>query len=200
MYHFSFKTHVKKKSEDWGVDLPNLPFNWADLCTEGILVPGHVAHSFLCPLPPSVSLIADSPPSTFDPVASIVSAINLHWDCPPSLLQALAISHLDRELWLQSYYEEKGGIESLGTFKCLTLGECCALQEKGAPKAIPTMCVLTIKKDEHLMPLRAKSRITVLGNCECHDWSKSNQFAPVLQFDSLRFLVSLAVQHCRGLK
>jgi hypothetical protein len=46
-YQFSFKTHVKKKSEDWGVDLPNLPFNWVDLCTEGILVPGHVAHSFL---------------------------------------------------------------------------------------------------------------------------------------------------------
>ena len=46
-YRFSFKTHVKKKSEDWGVDLPNLPYNWVDLCTEGILVPGHVAHSFL---------------------------------------------------------------------------------------------------------------------------------------------------------
>jgi hypothetical protein len=27
MYQFSFKTYVKKKSEDWGVDLPNLPFN-----------------------------------------------------------------------------------------------------------------------------------------------------------------------------
>ena len=32
MYGFSFKTHVKKKSEDWGIDLPNLPFNWVDLC------------------------------------------------------------------------------------------------------------------------------------------------------------------------
>ncbi len=32
------------------------------------------------------------------------------------------------------------------------------------------------------------------------DWSKSNRFAPVLHFDSLRFLVSLAVQHHRGLK
>jgi hypothetical protein len=36
-YHFSVKTHVKKKSEDWGVDFPNLPFTWIDLCTEGIL-------------------------------------------------------------------------------------------------------------------------------------------------------------------
>jgi hypothetical protein len=62
------------------------------------------------------------------------------------------------------------------------------------------MCVLTIKKDKHLMPLRAKSRIVVLGNRECRDRSKSNWFAPVLKFDSLHFLVSLAVQHRRGLK
>jgi hypothetical protein len=180
VYRFSFKTHVKKKSEDWGIDLPNLPFNWVDLCTKGVLVPGHVVHSFLCPSSPLVSLVADSPPSKFDLVASIVSAINLHRDCPPSLLQPLAISHPDRELWLQIYYKEKGGIESLGTFKRLTLGEYRALQEKGAPKAIPTMCVLTIKKDEHLMPLCAKSRIVVLGNRECHDWSESNQFTLVL--------------------
>jgi hypothetical protein len=198
VYRFSLKTHVKKKSEDWGVNLPNLPFNWVELCTKGVLVPGHVAHSFLCSLSPLVSLVANSPPSTFDPVASIFSAINLHWDCPPSLLQALAISHPDRKLWLQSYYKEKGGIESLGTFKCLTLGKYCALREKGTPKAIPTMCVLTIKKDKHLMPLCAKSRIVVLGNRECRDWSKSDRFAPVLCFNSFRFLVSLVVQHRCG--
>ncbi len=89
----------------------------------------------------------------FDPVANIVSAINLHCDCPPSLLQALTESHPNREVWLQSYYEEKNGIESLGTFKGITLGEYQALRKKGAPKAIPTMCVLTIKKDKNLMPL-----------------------------------------------
>jgi hypothetical protein len=199
-YRFSFKTHVKKKSEDWGVDLPNLPYNWVDLCTEGILVPGHMAHSLLRsrsgPVPSDPSLTR----STFNPVASLVSAINLHRECPPSLLQALTSSHPDRDVWLQSYYEEKNRIESLGTFKRLTLGEYRALREKGAPRAIPTMCVLTIKKDENLMPLRAKSRIVVLGNREGREWSKSDRFAPVLCFDSLRYLVSLAVQHRRGLK
>jgi hypothetical protein len=50
------------------------------------------------------------------------------------------------------------------------------------------------------MPDQAKSRIVVLGNWECHDWSKSDCFSPVLWFDSLRFLVSLAVHCCRGLK
>ncbi len=81
----------------------------------------------------------------------------------------------------------------MGTFKRLNLGEYWALWEKDAPEAIPTMCVLTIKKDEQLMPLRTKSRIVVLGNRETRDWSKSDWFAPVLRFDSLRFLVSLAV-------
>jgi hypothetical protein len=90
-----------------------------------------------------------TPYLTFDPVASIVSAVNLHRDCPPSLLQALASTYPDREVWLQSYYEEKSGIKHMGTLRKITLGEYMALREKGAPKAIPMMCVLTIKKDEH---------------------------------------------------
>jgi hypothetical protein len=62
------------------------------------------------------------------------------------------------------------------------------------------MYVLTIKKNEHLMLLRAKSRVVILGNREGSDWSKSECFAPVLRFDSLRFLVSLLAQHRRGLQ
>jgi hypothetical protein len=50
------------------------------------------------------------------------------------------------------------------------------------------------------MPLWAKSWIVILGNQEECDWSKSERFAPVLRFNSLRFLVSLAVQHRHGLK
>jgi hypothetical protein len=62
MCQFSFKTHVKKKPEDWSIDLLNLAFNWVDLCTEGVLVPGHVAHSFLCSSSsPSIPLASTSP-------------------------------------------------------------------------------------------------------------------------------------------
>ena len=125
-----------------------------------------MTHSFLhntsTPIPSAFPLTW----STFDPVVYIVSAINLHRDCMPSLLQALAMFHPDRDIWLQSYNKEKNGIKSLGTFKHLTLGEYRALHEKGAPRAIPTMCVLTIMKDETLMPLWAKSWIVVLGNCQ----------------------------------
>jgi hypothetical protein len=47
VYQFIYKSHVNKHKEDWGVDLPNLPQTWVDLCIEGIVLPGHVAHSFL---------------------------------------------------------------------------------------------------------------------------------------------------------
>jgi hypothetical protein len=55
------------------------------------------------------------------------------------------------------------------------------------------MCVLTIKKDELLRSLRAKSCIVVLGNHEDRVWAKSNKYAPVLHQDSLQFLASMAV-------
>ena len=99
-------------------------------------------------------------------MARFVSTVELKQDCPLSLLQALADDHPDRDVWVQSYYEEKDSIESIGTFQRLSLGEYRALREKGAPRAIPSMCVLTVKQDENLLPLRAKSRIVVLGNLE----------------------------------
>ena len=102
-------------------------------------------------------------------------------------------------IWLQSYHEEKQGIGSLNTYRKITLGEYRALCEKGAPKAIPTMCMLTVKKDENLLSLQAKSRIIVLGNHEDCLWSKSDRFTPVLCKDSLRFLISIAVQKRRAL-
>jgi hypothetical protein len=149
---------------------------------------------------PHILLCSSASPqqSTFDPIALFITAVNLHCEHPPTLLRALADSHPDCEVWLQSYYEEKRGIESLRTFKKITPGEYWALCKKGAPKAIPNMCILTIKKDENLLPLQAKSRIVVLGNHEDRVWSKSDCFAPVLHQDTLCFLVSsLAVEkHC----
>jgi hypothetical protein len=114
-YCFSFKTHINKKSEDWGVNISNLPFTWADLFTEGVLLPGHVAHSF-------IRSSSHDPPhlTNFDPAANIGSTVNLHENCPPSLLQALALTHPDCEVWLQSYYEEKRGIDDMGTFWKIT--------------------------------------------------------------------------------
>jgi hypothetical protein len=135
-------------------------------------------HSFIQSLLSSV-------PTTFDLVTSFVSALNLHCNCPPSLLKALADSHPDWDIWLASFFEEIRGIQSLDMYKKITLGKYQALREKGAPQAIPTMCILTIKKDKQLHPFHAKSCIVVLGNHEDQVWSKSNKVAPVLYQDSL---------------
>jgi hypothetical protein len=96
VYRFVYKSHVNKRKEDWSVPLPHLPTTWVDLCIEGVLLPGHISHTFF--------RSAESPhQSTFNPVTSFVSALNLHKECPPTLLKALANSHPDREVWLQSY-------------------------------------------------------------------------------------------------
>ena len=170
--------------------MPNLTSNWVDLCVEGILVPGQVSHSFLC-------LSASPTATTFDLVASFVSAVNLHR--PPLLLKALADTHLDKEVWLASFFEEKCGIKQLDMYKKIGLGKYRSLREKGVPREIPTMCVLTIKNYKQLRPLRAKSWIVVLGNHEDWIWAKCEKFAPVLHQDSLRFLTSMAVASCHPL-
>jgi hypothetical protein len=90
-------------------------------------------------------------------VASSISAVNLHHDYLPLLLKALANTHPNREIWLGSFFKEKHGIQQLDTYKKIKLGEYWALCKKGAPQAIPTMCVLTIKKNEILCPLCVKS-------------------------------------------
>ena len=144
---------------------------------------------FFDPRPPRNSPRLIRSPLLSAPSTSIVNVLPHYSD-----------SHPDREIWLASYREEKEGIQSLDTYRKITLGEYRALREKGAPKAIPTMCVLTIKKDEQLLPLRAKSRIVALGNLEERFWSKSDRFAPVLRQDSLRFLASLSVQKRRALQ
>ena len=42
IFHFIFKSHVNKCNKDWGLDLPNLPIIWVDMCVEGVLIPGHI--------------------------------------------------------------------------------------------------------------------------------------------------------------
>ena len=144
---------------------------------EGTLLPGHSSGSFLQ-----------------DQSASFVCAASLLWECPRSLLSALAPTHPDRNVWLASFWEEKNGIKLQDTCNVLTLEQYHAYRAQGAPRAIPRMCVLTIKPDEMLRPHRAKSRIVVLGNHEEHIWTKSEKYALVLCPDTLRLIVSMAVQ------
>ena len=62
------------------------------------------------------------------------------------------------------------------------------------------MCVLTLKPHEMLRPHRSKAHIVVLGNHEDRMWTKSEEYAPVLHPDTLRLIVSFAIQQQRTLK
>jgi hypothetical protein len=86
---------------------------------------------------------------------SLVTDVNLKCECPCLLLTGLHVMHSNRDTWLASFHEEKSGIQSLNTYVKIDLAEYRALCAKGTPHAIPTMCVLSIKKDEMLNPLRA---------------------------------------------
>jgi hypothetical protein len=94
-------------------------------------------------------------------LATFVSATNLVWEFPRSLLTALADTHPKWEILLHSLREEKDCIESLDTYDKITLVEYRALQEKGASQAVPTMFVLTIKPDKKMNLHCTKSRVFV---------------------------------------
>ena len=59
---------------------------------------------------------------------------------------------------------------------------------------------MNINRDENMAPDRAKSRIVVLGNLKNHLWAKSEKYAPVLQYSSLRLLTSMDTDNFRLLK
>jgi hypothetical protein len=62
------------------------------------------------------------------------------------------------------------------------------------------MCVLTIKPDEILNCHQAKSRIVVLGNHGDCLWSKLDTYAPVLCPDTLRLILSMAIEQWKVLQ
>eukprot|EP00804_Cyclotella_cryptica_P002399 CCRYP_004096-RA/>CCRYP_004096-RA protein AED:0.22 eAED:0.22 QI:0/0/0/1/0/0/3/0/917 len=84
--------------------------------------------------------------------------------------------------------------ERLDVFERITKKQYLLLKRSGCiGKALPSMCVLVIKPDKDGYPVRAKSRIVVLGNFEDHYYSKSQRYAPVLKYSSLCLLCSKAV-------
>jgi hypothetical protein len=183
VYCFSYKSHTNKKHPDWSIPLPNVMSNWHKLCLEGVLVPDHTTHSFVC-----------------ESMANFVSAANLIWECPRSLLTALADKHPDRNIWMCNFWEEKDSIISMDTYDTITLVQYRALCEKGTPRAIPTMCILTIEPDKMMNPHRAKSCIVILENHKERIWLKSDKYAPILCPDTMHLIVSMAVEQQRTLQ
>jgi hypothetical protein len=90
-------------------------------------------------------------------------------------MKALHPQHPDHIIWPASYKQEYDGLKELDTFRELTFAEYRKLAETRGP-SIPSMCVLVTKKEEHGNPVRAKSRILVLGNKDPHQWTKEDCF------------------------
>ena len=68
---------------------------------------------------------------------------------PPSLLQARNPSSKDRQVWLDSYHEEKGGLQQMNVFERINKKQYLALRRSGKiPKALPSMCVLVVKPNK----------------------------------------------------
>ena len=190
-FAFVFRKTARSTRIEWSVPLPDLRQNWPTLVGEDTLIPGHgQISSFLKPNS-----------SNNAPSAKFVSAKNLLSPCPPSLQQALHPTNPDRHIWLDSYREEAQGLLDLDVYERISKKEYLALRRSGViPKAIPSMCVLVVKPDKNGNPHRAKSRIVVLGNHEDRIYSKSQRYAPVLKYSSLRLLTSKAVGDKRVLQ
>ena len=190
-FRFEVRRNPRSRKADWSTPLPSFKQQWPNLLGEDILIPGHSAvYNFLKPSS-----------SNNTPSANFVSAKNLLSPCPPSLKLALHPSNPDKQVWLDSYKEEKGGLQDLEVFERINKKTYLSLRRKGLiPKALPSMCVLCVKHDKDGKPDRAKSRIVVLGNFEERMYSKSDRYAPVLKYSSLRLLTAKAVGDKRVLQ
>ena len=89
----------------------------------------------------------------------------------------------------------------MDVFERINKKQYLALKRTGRiGKALPSMRVLVAKTDKDGKPDRAKSRIIVLGNFEDRIYEKSQKYAPVLKYTSLRLLTSKAVSEKRILQ
>ena len=168
----------------WEIPLPNLLMDHLSFVREGILLPGWSN-------------------STRQIIASArhVCAKGLYLlSAPTSLKMALLPTYVDRTIWLASYLEELQSLIDMNTFDVITAAQYRDLVEKHGIKAIPTMNVFTIKYDGHGDPVRAKSRIVVLGNLDTQDYSKSDVYAPVASHYAVRFILYLAIRLNRPVK
>ena len=106
-FRFEVRRNPRSRKADWSTPLPSFKQQWPNLLGKDILIPGHsTVHNFLKPSS-----------SNNAPSANFVSAKNLLSLCPPSLKIALHPSNPDRQVWLDSYKEEEGGLQDLEVFE-----------------------------------------------------------------------------------
>ena len=95
---------------------------------------------------------------------------------------------------MYSFQEENDSIISMDTYDTITLAQYFAYHEKDASRAIPTLCILTIKPNEMMNLHCTKSRIAILGSHKDRCWLKPDTYPPVLRPDTMRLLVGMAIE------
>eukprot|EP00956_Cyclotella_meneghiniana_P014787 scaffold22287_cov36-Cyclotella_meneghiniana.AAC.2 len=120
-FEFLVRRNTRSKKIDFRVPLPDFSRNWTTLLAEERLLFGHTTVSSF--------LRRDSYNNA--PSANHVSAKNLINPCPPSLNKALHPSNPDRHVWLESYKEEKGGLEQLEVFERINKKQYLHLKRTG---------------------------------------------------------------------
>jgi hypothetical protein len=184
-----FSQQRRNGVELWGVSLPNFAQNFQKYIDDGSIIPGwHKKGRFQ---PSHVSLGN----------AGHISAAGLSTPIPPgSLNKAMRLHGNDLKIWQESYREEFDGLHKNDCFEIISEEEYQSILRSTGKRAIPSMCIFTVKKDSIGRPCRAKSRIVVLGNKDPREWTKADCFAPVVSLPVVRMLTALAVQHKRTLK
>jgi len=79
----------------------------------------------------------------------------------------------DKQIWDDAYNKEYDGLVSLPTWEVVTQEKYRELSK--GKRALPTMAIATIKYDSFNKPKPAKYRLVVLGNLDCHTWSKEER-------------------------
>jgi hypothetical protein len=134
------------------------------------------------------------------PSATVVSARDLQQECPCSLLVAFEPSHPDQNIWLDSFCEEKSGIQSQTHMSKLVWLSISLSMHKG-PIVLSHQCVyLQLRKTKCLTHSALNLGSLPFGNHEDCIWTNSEKHTPVLWPDLMRLITSMAVEKRRTLK
>jgi hypothetical protein len=167
---WAFLQRDLKAQETFCYTIPGLQTTWKGRILEG-----------------SLKVSWPSPPRAYH-----VSASAMNLGCPRSFRHSMKKDYTDKQVWLDSYGEEYGGLREQETFTVITQAKY--KNRYSHITVLPRMVVQTIKHDEVGNPVRAKTRIVALGNYETTPWKKSECHAPALQKSSSRLLTSMAVK------
>ena len=168
-FQFIVRRNERSRKVDFSVPLPDFKQNCTTLLGDDRLFTGHsTVRSFL-------------KPATSDknaPSLNYVSAKHRISSCPSYLCKDLDTSNPDRQVWMDSYKEEKQDLIDHEFYEKISKNQYLALKRAGKiPNAIPSMCVLVVKKKQYGKPLRAKYQIVVLGNFGDRLYQKFQHYA-----------------------